>query len=261
LRSGWRETYISTFNAITNNWSAKVNILSFSTKQEIKIFNFKPKKSTLMKTLLISTLLLLAVTSYSQKRHLLFNGSNLKEWTIYVNDKSVNPLNYFYVKEGLIETVGVPMGYLRTKKEYSDYRLHIEWCYPEKPTNSGVFLHTNGVDKLWPAHYQCQLKHGNAGDLIVHGVGVSATVGDSIYTSTEKLKPIAAKMHKSNEKNAGEWNSYDITCKGNTIEVKVNGVLQNRATNCSMTKGGIGLQAEGSRIQFRNLWIEQLGKD
>jgi hypothetical protein len=28
------------------------------------------------------------------------------------------------------------------------------------------------------------------------------------------------------------------------------------ATDCSLTRGGIGLQAEGSTIQFRNLWIE-----
>jgi hypothetical protein len=65
-------------------------------------------------------------------------------------------------------------------------------------------------------------------------------------------------LHPSNEKPAGEWNSFDITCKGNTVEIKVNGLLQNVATNCSLTKGGIGLQAEGSKIQFRNLWIEKI---
>jgi len=25
-----------------------------------------------------------------------------------------------------------------------------------------------------------------------------------------------------------------------------------------LTKGGIGLQAEGSKIQFRNIWIEKI---
>jgi hypothetical protein len=211
-----------------------------------------------MKNLLILGLLFISIVGVAQKKQLLFNGKNLKGWTIYVNDSTINPKNYFYAKNGMIETVGIPMGYIRTNKKYSNYRLHIEWCYPENPTNSGVFLHTNGIDKLWPAHYQCQLKHGNAGDIIVHGVGKSATIGDSIYVSTEKLKPIAAKMHDSNEKPAGEWNSYDITCNGNSIEVKVNGVLQNKAIKCSMTEGYIGLQAEGSKIQFRNLWIEKI---
>lgn len=211
-----------------------------------------------MKTLLLSIFLMLSISSFAQKKQSLFNGKDLKDWTIYVEDENIKPDEFFYVKNGVIETVGVPVGYIRTNKEYSNYHLHIEWRYPEEPTNSGIFLHTTKPDKIWIAHYQAQLKHGNAGDFIVHGVGVSATIGDSVYVSTESVKPIIAKMHDSNEKKGGEWNSYDITCKGNTIEIKVNGLLQNKASNCSLTKGAIGMQAEGSKIQFRNLWITKI---
>ena len=214
--------------------------------------------SLYMKILSFLVLATLSLTSFSQKKEVLFNGKNLDGWSVFVADPSVDPAKFFYVKDGLIETPGVPMGYLRTKKEFKNYRLHLEWRYPEIPTNSGVFVHTNGPDKLWPAHYQCQLKHLSAGDFIVHGEGVSATIRDTIYTSTPKLKPVIAKDHPSSENNPGEWNSYDIVCKGNTIEVKVNGVLQNVARNCSITKGGIGLQAEGSKIQFRNISIEKI---
>ena len=143
-------------------------------------------------------------------------------------------------------------------KEYSNYNLHIEWRYPEEPTNSGVFLHTSGPDLIWPAHYQGQLKYQNAGDFIVHGVGVSATIGDTVYVSSDTLKPLIPKLNPTNENPAGEWNSYDIKCTGSTIELRVNGLLQNTATNCSLTSGGIGLQAEGSKIQYRNLWIEPI---
>jgi hypothetical protein len=87
---------------------------------------------------------------------------------------------------------------------------------------------------------------------------MSATLKDTVFTSTADVKPLISKLHPSNEKPTGEWNNFDITCKGGTIEFRVNGLLQNVATNCSVTKGGIGLQAEGSTIQFRNLWIEQL---
>ena len=211
-----------------------------------------------MKKLLVSILIFVAFAGFAQKKVSLFNGKNLKGWTIYVNDKNVQPEKFFYVNEGAIETPGVPMGYLRTKKEFANYHLHVEWCYPEKPTNSGIFIHTNGPDQQWPLHYQCQLKHGNAGDFIVNAAGERATVRDSVYIGTEKVKPIAAKQFPSNEKVAGEWNSYDIVCKGDQVEVTVNGVLQNTATKCSMQKGGIGLQAEGSRIRFRNIWIEKL---
>lgn len=213
-----------------------------------------------MKTLFISICLFLALAGFAQKKQSLFNGKNLKGWTIYVNDPKVKPEAYFYAKDGVIETPGVPLGYLRTTKEFENYRLHVEWRYPENPTNSGILIHTTGPDKIWVTHYQAQLKHENAGDFIVHGVGEKATIRDSVYVSTETVKPVVPKIHPSNEKPAGEWNSYDITCKGNTVEIKVNGLLQNVATNCSLTKGAIGLQAEGSKIQFRNLWVEKIGK-
>lgn len=212
-----------------------------------------------MKTILtLFCVLFLAASCSDTKKEKLFNGENLDNWTIFVEDDSVKPEEFFYVKDGMIETVGVPVGYLRTKKEYSDYKLHVEWRYPEEPTNSGVFVHTVGPDKIWVSHYQAQLKHQNAGDFIIHGVGKSATIRDTTYTSTEEEKPLIPKEHPTNEKPAGKWNSYDITCSGDSIEIKVNGLLQNVASNCSVTKGAIGLQAEGSKIQFRNLWVEPL---
>lgn len=211
-----------------------------------------------MKTLILVVLVSLSLIGFSQKKEKLFNGKNLDGWSIYVADQKISPEKFFYVTDGVIETPGVPMGYLRTKKEYENYRLHVEWRYPEKPTNSGVFIHTVGPDKIWPRHYQCQLKHLSAGDFIIQDEGLSATVRDTVYVSTAKVKPIAPKLKPSSENKPGEWNSYDIVCKGNTVEVKVNGVLQNYATNCSETKGGIGLQAEGSKIQFRNIRIEKI---
>lgn len=188
---------------------------------------------------------------------MLFNGENLDGWTVYVEDESVNPDEYFYVKDGMIETVGTPIGYARTNEEYENYKLHLEWRYPEEPTNSGVFVHVKGPDMIWISHYQGQLKHENAGDFIIHGVE-SATLNGEVYTSTKDDKPLIAKQHPTNENPAGEWNTYEIVCKGSTIELHVNGLLQNVATDCSVTKGGIGLQAEGSKIQFRNLWVEPL---
>lgn len=211
-----------------------------------------------MKTIFIYLFVFAVVASCTQKKESLFNGKNLDGWTIFVDDSIISPEDFFYVKDGNIETVGVPLGYLRTVNEYSNYHLHLEWRYPEKPTNSGVFLHTSGPDKIWPNYFQGQLKYENAGDFIVQGVGVSATIGDSVYVANDTVNPLIPKINPTNEKPAGEWNSYDITCIGSTIELRVNGILQNTATDCSLTKGSIGLQAEGSKIQFQNLWIEHL---
>ncbi len=204
------------------------------------------------------TITLFTISCNTDNREYIFNSENLDGWEIYIEDESVKPEEFFYVNDGMMETTGVPLGYIRTEKEFKNYRLHVEWRYPEKPTNSGVFMHVTGPDLIWVGHYQGQLKHENAGDFIVHGVGRSATLNDTVYTSTEEKKPLIPKMQPGNENPAGQWNSYDITCKADTIELRVNGLLQNMATNCSVTKGGIGFQAEGSKIQFRNLWVESL---
>ena len=211
-----------------------------------------------MRTLVIILVSLVVATACSSQKESLFNGKDLEGWTVFVEDNSIDPAEFFYVNEGNIETPGVPLGYLRTIKEYSDYHLLVEWRYPEEPTNSGVFVHVNGPDLLWPNHFQAQLKHQDAGDFIVHGVGQSATLNDTVYTSTPDDRPLLSKLHPTNEKPAGEWNSYDISCKGSTIELRVNGLLQNTATNCNLTSGANGLQAEGSKIQFRNVWVEPL---
>ena len=44
-------------------------------------------------------------------------------------------------------------------------------------------------------------------------------------------------MAASSEKPTGEWNTMEVICKGNTIEVSVNGVLQNKGTNVTVSKG------------------------
>jgi len=211
-----------------------------------------------MKRIAICLLVASLVASCAPEKEFLFNGEDLDGWTIFVDDPTITPEDFFYVKDDVIETAGIPFGYIRTVKEYSDYRLHVEWRYPEDPVNSGIFLHTTGPDKLWPDYFQGQLKHGDAGDFIVQGKGMSATIRDSVYTATDSVNPLIPKLHPSSENSAGEWNSYDITCLGNTIELRVNGTLQNMATDCSLTSGSIGLQAEGSKIQFRNIWLEHL---
>ena len=211
-----------------------------------------------MKNLVFILAVVLFVSCQTNKKEYPFNGKNLDGWKIFVEDDSVKPEDFFYVNDGMIECIGVPMGYLRTEKEFENYKLHVEWRYPEEPTNSGLFLHVTGPDLIWVSHYQGQLKHENAGDFIVHGVGNSATLNDTVYTSTLDVKPLIPKINPTNENPAGEWNSYDVICKGSTIELYINGLLQNVATNCSTTKGGIGFQAEGSKIQFRNIWLEPI---
>ena len=94
----------------------------------------------------------------SDSKQMLFNGKNLEGWTCVLDEKSDVPTSEVYgVKDGNIHIVGNPFGYMRTDKKYSNYKLHVEWRWVGEGTNSGLFLHVQDGDKLWPNAIECQL--------------------------------------------------------------------------------------------------------
>jgi hypothetical protein len=182
----------------------------------------------------------------------LFSGQDLSNWTFHLKDPVVDPASVFKVQNGVIHIKGDPFGYMRTKDIYSEYKLHVEWRYPGEASNSGVFIHAQLPDTVWLKCFECQLKSGSAGDFVcMNGAKMN------------ELKPntrVVNKMAASSEKPVGEWNTMEVTCRSNTIEVNVNGTLQNKATGISDTKGHICLQSEGKDIEFRNVFITKLPK-
>jgi hypothetical protein len=183
----------------------------------------------------------------------LFNGKNLNNWVFQLKDPAIDPATVFTVQDGVIHISGNPFGYMRTKKIYSDYKLHVEWRWPVEATNSGVFVHGQQPDTIWLKCVECQLQAGNAGDFVCMN---GADMNERIDKSKRSVKKIAA----SSEKPTGEWNTMEVVCKANTIEVFVNGVLQNKGTNVSISKGSICLQSEGKEIEFRNVFLNKLKK-
>jgi len=183
----------------------------------------------------------------------LFNGKDLKNWTFFLKDPAVDPKTVFTVKDGVINIKGDPFGYMRTKESYSDYKLHVEYRYPAELSNSGVFIHAQGADTIWLKCIECQLKAGSAGDFVCMN-------GSDMNERKDKSNRVVKKLTESNEKSVGEWNTMEVTCKANTIEVVVNGVLQNKGTNLNITSGSICLQSEGKTIEFKNVFITKLNK-
>ena len=181
----------------------------------------------------------------------LFNGKDLSNWVFYLKDPSVDPVGVFNVQNGVIHISGNPFGYMRTKDIYSDYKLHVEWRWPSEATNSGVFVHAQEPDTIWLKCIECQLKAGNAGDFVCMN-------GADMNERIDKSNVVVSKMAESSEKTAGEWNTMEVACKTNTIEVYVNGILQNKGTKVSVCKGSICLQSEGKDIEFRNIYLTKL---
>ncbi len=181
----------------------------------------------------------------------LFNGKNLNNWTFTLKDPKVDPKTVFTVNNGVIHIKGDPFGYMRTKESYSDYKLHVEYRYPDELSNSGIFIHAQGADTIWLKCIECQLKAGSAGDFVCMN-------GSDMNERKDKTNRVVKKMSESNEKPVGEWNTMEVTCKANTIEVVVNGVVQNKGTNLNITSGSICLQSEGKAIEFKNVFITKL---
>lgn len=215
---------------------------------------------TLFKSIVFLLLTLFVLSCSTDQKVKVFNGKDLENWNIFVSTPDVEPGDLFWVEDGVINTTGVPHGYIRTKDSYSNFKLHLEWRWTEEPTNSGVLIHVQGKDMIWPHCIEAQLMHGNAGDIVLMGKGAGITIKDSTHliTSEENRYAVIPKFEDSSENPVGEWNIYDITSKDGNIEVKVNGVLQHTGTDMSPTEGNILLQSEGSPIQFRNIYLEQL---
>jgi hypothetical protein len=184
---------------------------------------------------------------------ILLKENKLDNWVFKLKDKSVDPASVFTVKDGILHITGNPFGYMRTKETYSDYNLHVEWRWPAEPSNSGVFVHAQAPDSIWLRCVECQLKAGSAGNFVCMN-------GSDMNEKTDKTKASVEKMAPSSEKPTGEWNTMEVKCKDNTIEVHVNGILQNRGTNVNLSKGSICLQSEGKDIEFRNVFLTRIKK-
>ena len=183
----------------------------------------------------------------------LFNGKDFEGWHFYLKDSNADPKNVWKIRDGEIYCTGNPTGFLRTTEQYGDYKLVLEWRWPEKPGNSGVLLHMSSEEKIWPLCMEAQLMHNHAGDLI--GMGCNFNENKVKEDSPISYTP---RMNESNEKEPGGWNKYEITCKDGTIEASVNGQLQNKATGVNLTRGYIGFQSEGVPIMFRNIKLTPL---
>ena len=150
-----------------------------------------------------------------------------------------------------------------TKKEYRDFRLHIEFLIMKAGGNSGVYLQNR---------FEIQVLDG---DKTSHGMGAVINQTDSPY-------------HAYN--GVGKWNAYDITFRAarfkdgkmvgkplvsmffNGIKVHTNVAINqvwggpnsgldggnDGGKGITDTPGGLKLQCEGHDVRYRNAWIKEL---
>lgn len=189
----------------------------------------------------------------------LFNGKDLTGWVNVNTDEDT-----WSVKDGILMCTGLPIGILRTDRQYENFILQLEWKHLEAGGNSGVFVWSEGVPpkgRRLPRGVEVQILEldwavqNNQTDAYVHG--------EIFGTGGLKIRPDNPRGPRSKSaenrcKGKGEWNQYIIVCIDGTIKLSVNGKFVNGISHSEIKKGYICLESEGAPIHFRNIRIIEL---
>lgn len=163
---------------------------------------------------------------------------------------------------------GLPIGVIRSEKEYENFILHIEWRHMEAGGNSGTFVWSKaepGENRL-PDGVEVQMLELDWVNLNMRNgekPPIAYVHGELFGVGGVKIIPDNPRGERSKSienrcLGKGEWNTYEVVCVDGTIKLSVNGKFVNGISQSSQRKGFICLEAEGSEIHFRNIKIIEL---
>jgi hypothetical protein len=185
----------------------------------------------------------------------LFNGKDFSELTFYMRSNAA-PEKTWSITNGLIVCTGKPNGYLRTEKSYRDFVATAEWRFT-KAGNTGVlvFMQDRAADasprQVWPHCVECQGLHDHMGDFWLQG---GTTCIEPVNLGKNGIKM----LQPSAESPVGEWTTFQAVCRGNTVEIIVNGKSMNKITGVDVSAGYVGIQSEGAEMEVRKFFLEPL---
>jgi hypothetical protein len=198
------------------------------------------------------------------------------QWQHVIEGKDIagDPVKWYQVntepetwkKEGdVFICSGLPIGVIRSEKEYENFMMHIEWRHMEAGGNSGTFIWSKAIpgENRLPDGVEVQMleldwvnqnvRNGEKPPIAyVHGelFGVGG-----VEIVPDNPRGVRSKSIENRCKGKGEWNVYDVVCVDGTVKLSVNGKFVNGISKSSQRKGYICLEAEGAEIHFRNLKI------
>ena len=198
---------------------------------------------------------------------ILFDGSpaSVEKWAA---DKNPLEPTKWIVKDGTLQCVP-GAGYTKTREEFGDCQLHLEWSAPAKPEGSSQGRGNSGVFLMGQVEVQVLDNFNNP------------TYADGFAGSVYGINPPMANPLVG----PGQWQIYDIIFRrpvfkdGKEIEsgyltVFLNGVLVQDHTALEgggghmgrskshpfPEKGPLKLQDHGNPVRYRNIWYRPLPK-
>lgn len=197
----------------------------------------------------------------------MFNGKDLSGWKGLVGnpigrakmseeellraeaDANAKAKSDWIVQNGLLVFTGHGDN-LCTVKKYGDFEMYVDWKITEKG-DAGIYLRGSPQVQIW--------------DTSRREVGAQVGSGGLYNNKTYQSKPTAVADNAINQ-----WNHFHIIMKGDKVTVFLNGikvtdqvVLENYwDRNLPIfSKEQIELQAHGTYVAYRNLYIRELPAD
>ena len=191
----------------------------------------------------------------------LFNGADLSKW----RDEKGQPAAWKIESGAMVVAAG--SGAIRTKDEFGDCQLHVEWSSPSPPKGTGQDRGNSGVFLM--SRYEIQLLDSYQNETYPDGQAAA------IYG---QFPPLVNASRKP-----GEWQVYDIvftaprfngaivTAPATTTVFHNGVVVHNRTELIGSTvhralgkyephppNGPIMLQDHAHPVRYRNIWIRAL---
>ncbi|MBI3694428.1 MAG: DUF1080 domain-containing protein [Acidobacteria bacterium] len=173
---------------------------------------------------------------------LLFNGKDLTGWE--------GEPALWSVKDGVLvgSTEGHPLQhntFLITKDSYSDFVLKLE--IKLRNHNSGIQFRSKRAPEYVVSGYQADAAEGNWWGSLYEERGRGVLVNGWKGKGEKVVK-------------ASDWNQYEITARGNHIQLKLNGLVTAELDDDKARDGIIALQLHQGppmQVEFRNMKLKK----
>lgn len=181
----------------------------------------------------------------------LFTGRDLDSFDIVGS-----PEGFEIMPDGVLRSDGGKGGdWLRSKRQYSDFVLHVEWRV-SAGGNSGVFVRSATDGPPWVTGHECQISNEQPArdDLHCTGTLYGTVAADPRPDETPEI-----------------WRTYEIHCVGPRITVILDDLrtvdVDATAVEAIRDKplvGHVGVQdshtGPGLWVEYRNIWIKEIKK-
>jgi len=173
------------------------------------------------------------------------------------------------MQDDMLVCSGNPIGVMRSKKQYENFMLLVEWRHMEAGGNSGVFVWSDAKpdpESRLPGGVEVQMLELDWVNLntrdgkkppIAYVHGELFGVG-GVETLPDNPRGTRSKSIENRAKGKGEWNSYKVVCVDGTVKLSVNGKFVNGISKSTIKKGYLCLESEGAEIHFRNFKLIEL---